>query len=111
MQVVPVEGLPEITERSDLPALIIAALRVVAWPDGSEGVRSGDVVVVSSKIISKHEGQWAEDRDEAVAADTVRVVADPRRSADRGEPLGHRDGLGRGGPLEHPPDAATAPRP
>ena len=75
MQVAAVEGLPEITEQSDLPGLIVAGLRNVAWPDGSAGVRSGDVVVLSSKIISKHEGRWADDRDEAIGADTVRVVA------------------------------------
>lgn len=75
MQVVAVPGLPEIDERTDLAALLRDALTTLTWPDGTRGTRPGDILVVSSKIISKAEGQWAEDRDEAVTADTVRVVA------------------------------------
>ena len=75
MQVVAVEGLPEFDEGMDLADELGTALAGLAWPDGSTGLTPGDIVVVSSKIISKCEGQWADDRDEAVAADTVRTVA------------------------------------
>lgn len=75
MQVVAVYGLPEFDQTSDLPAVLAAALPQVVWPDGSAGVRPDDILVISSKIISKVEGQWADDRDEAIAADTVRPVA------------------------------------
>lgn len=75
MQMVAVEGLPEFDESTDLVAVLRTALPTVTWPDGSTGTQAGDILVVSSKIISKAEGQWADDRDEAIAADTVRAVA------------------------------------
>jgi coenzyme F420-0:L-glutamate ligase/coenzyme F420-1:gamma-L-glutamate ligase len=75
MQVVAVPGLPEFGAGEDIVDVLASGLADLVWPDGSQGVADGDVLVVSSKIISKTEGQWVEDRDEAVAADTVRVVA------------------------------------
>ncbi len=69
--VVPVGGLPEITAGSDLAALIAAAA-----PD----LRDGDILVVTSKIVSKAEGRvLAASREQAIEAETVRVVA--RRGA------------------------------
>ncbi|MFG2513460.1 coenzyme F420-0:L-glutamate ligase [Streptomyces sp. NPDC048584] len=64
----PVAGLPEIREGDDLAKLIAAAV-----PDLSDG----DVVIVTSKIVSKAEGRIAEaaDREAAIDAETVRVVA------------------------------------
>jgi coenzyme F420-0:L-glutamate ligase/coenzyme F420-1:gamma-L-glutamate ligase len=47
MEVVGVHGLPEVAPGDDLPALIAAAVEVV----------DGDVVVVTSKIVSKAEGR------------------------------------------------------
>jgi coenzyme F420-0:L-glutamate ligase/coenzyme F420-1:gamma-L-glutamate ligase len=62
-----VSGLPEITPGANLAELIAAAT-----PD----LRNGDILVVTSKIISKAEGRVVSaDRDEAIAAETVRVVA------------------------------------
>lgn len=75
MQVVGLEGLPEFTTGMDLATVLVTPLRTMHWPDGRTGVRDGDIVAVSSKIVSKVEGQWADDRDEAVTADTRRVVA------------------------------------
>lgn len=75
MQIVAVPGLPRFDQTVDLAATVAAATVDLRWPDGSRGLADGDVLVVSSKIISKAEGQWADDRDAAVAADTVRVVA------------------------------------
>ena len=69
--VVPVGGLPEITAGSDLAALIAGAA-----PD----LRDGDILVVTSKIVSKAEGRVvAASREQAIEAETVRVVA--RRGA------------------------------
>src|SRR5712691_10540540 len=69
--VVPVTGLPEITAGSDLAALIAEAV-----PD----LREGDILVVTSKIVSKAEGRVvAASREQAIEAETVRVVA--RRGA------------------------------
>ncbi|MGO2668651.1 MAG: coenzyme F420-0:L-glutamate ligase [Microbacterium gubbeenense] len=66
------EGIDEITSGADLQAIIGDAL--AASPDG---IQSGDIVVVTSKIISKAEGRFvsAVDREDAITAETVRVVA------------------------------------
>ena len=69
--VIPVTGLPEITSGADLAALIAGAV-----PD----LRAGDILVVTSKIVSKAEGRVVTAaRDQAIEAETVRVVA--RRGA------------------------------
>jgi coenzyme F420-0:L-glutamate ligase/coenzyme F420-1:gamma-L-glutamate ligase len=63
----PVTGLPEVTEGADLAALIAGAA-----PD----LRDGDILVVTSKIVSKAEGRVAAvPREQAIAAETARVVA------------------------------------
>ena len=67
----PVTGLPEITAGSDLAALIAGAA-----PD----LREGDILVITSKIVSKAEGRVVTvPREQAIEAETVRVVA--RRGA------------------------------
>jgi coenzyme F420-0:L-glutamate ligase / coenzyme F420-1:gamma-L-glutamate ligase len=66
-----VAGLPEITRGASLAELIAAAV-----PD----LADGDILVVTSKIISKAEGRViSADREDAIAAETVRVIA--RRGA------------------------------
>lgn len=67
-----VAGLPEVRTGDDLAKLIAAA---------EPGLVDGDVLLVTSKIVSKAEGRvvQAEDREAAVDAETVRVVA--RRGA------------------------------
>jgi coenzyme F420-0:L-glutamate ligase / coenzyme F420-1:gamma-L-glutamate ligase len=68
--VLPVAGLPEVTAGTDLAALIADA--ALAGP----GLLDGDIVVITSKIISKAEDRViAGDRDAAIRAETVRVVA------------------------------------
>jgi len=65
--VIPVTGLPEITAGADLAALIAEAA-----PD----LRDGDILVVTSKIVSKAEGRVVTaPREQAIEAETVRVVA------------------------------------
>jgi coenzyme F420-0:L-glutamate ligase / coenzyme F420-1:gamma-L-glutamate ligase len=62
-----VAGLPEIAAGTDLAALI--AERVA-------DLRDGDIVVITSKVISKAEGRVvASSREDAIEAETVRVVA------------------------------------
>jgi coenzyme F420-0:L-glutamate ligase/coenzyme F420-1:gamma-L-glutamate ligase len=75
--VVAVPGLPEVTADDDLAGLVAMALPSLRWPDGATGVREGDVVVVTSKVVSKAEGRVvaAGDREDAITAETVRVVA------------------------------------
>ncbi|MEP6854636.1 MAG: coenzyme F420-0:L-glutamate ligase [Pedococcus sp.] len=72
-------GLPEVVSDDDLAALLLAAARA----NDAELVE-GDVLVVSSKIVSKALGLWADgqDRSVAIAAQTVRTVAE-RRTGDR----------------------------
>jgi coenzyme F420-0:L-glutamate ligase/coenzyme F420-1:gamma-L-glutamate ligase len=65
--VIPVTGLPEITAGADLAALLAEA---------APGLRDGDILVVTSKIVSKAEGRVVTaSRDRAIEAETVRVVA------------------------------------
>ncbi len=60
-------GLPEITAGADLAGLIAAAA-----PD----LADGDILVITSKVVSKAEGRLIRaSRDEAIARETVRVVA------------------------------------
>ncbi|GGQ60004.1 coenzyme F420-0:L-glutamate ligase [Streptomyces asoensis] len=63
-----VGGLPEVRAGDDLTKLIAAA---------EPGLADGDVLLVTSKIVSKAEGRivHAEDREAAIDAETVRVVA------------------------------------
>ena len=68
-----VEGLPEFRAGDDLAALIGDALDAFQ----SDGLQDGDILAVTSKIVSKAEGRIvvAEDREDAITAETVRVVA------------------------------------
>nr|WP_230416955.1 coenzyme F420-0:L-glutamate ligase [Micromonospora tarapacensis] len=76
MEILPVPGIGHVTEGDDLTALIGGA---APW------LRDGDVLVVTSKIVSKAEGRLVDvpadgpdrqaARDEVLAAETVRVVA------------------------------------
>jgi coenzyme F420-0:L-glutamate ligase/coenzyme F420-1:gamma-L-glutamate ligase len=62
-----VTGLPEIADGADLAALITGAAPALA---------DGDIVVVTSKIVSKAEGRVIRaDREQAIDEETVRVVA------------------------------------
>ncbi len=65
-------GIPEVRVGDDVAAMILAAVE-----RSGEPLADGDVVVVTSKIVSKAEGRAvkAEDREAAITAETVRVVA------------------------------------
>ncbi len=66
-QVLGVEGIPEVEAGADLGALIAKAGTFL----------DGDILLVTSKIVSKAEGRLlhAADREAAIDAETVRVVA------------------------------------
>ncbi len=66
LEVLPIPGLPEVGPGDDLADLLDRV-----------DIRDGDVVVVTQKVISKQEGRIVptSDRDAAIAAETVRVVA------------------------------------
>jgi coenzyme F420-0:L-glutamate ligase/coenzyme F420-1:gamma-L-glutamate ligase len=65
------DGLPEIQPGDDLVALLAAVLRA------GEPLADGDVLVLTSKVVSKAEGRYvaAADREQAITDETVRVVA------------------------------------
>jgi coenzyme F420-0:L-glutamate ligase/coenzyme F420-1:gamma-L-glutamate ligase len=69
VEILAVGGLPEIAAGDDVAALLVAA----------EGfaLADGDILMVTSKIISKAEGRLvqAENREAAIDAEAVRVVA------------------------------------
>ena len=66
-----IPDLPEVAPGTDLAALIAEA---------ASDLRDGDILVITSKVVSKAEGRVATmSRDEAIEAETVRVVA--RRGA------------------------------
>ena len=72
LRIWPVEGLPEVAEGDDIAALVAGRARDLA---------DGDVVVVTSKIVSKAEGRVLAGvgeggREKAIDSETVRVVAE-----------------------------------
>jgi coenzyme F420-0:L-glutamate ligase/coenzyme F420-1:gamma-L-glutamate ligase len=72
VELIPVEGLPEIRPGDDLVVLLAPELEAL-------GVRDGDVVAVTQKIVSKAEGRMVADEGEGRSAwierETTRVVA------------------------------------
>ncbi len=64
-----VAGLPEISPGDDLAGLIAGS---------AIDLRDGDILVVTSKVVSKAEGRirTGVDRDDAIDAETVRVVSE-----------------------------------
>nr|WP_206070651.1 coenzyme F420-0:L-glutamate ligase [Knoellia sp. DB2414S] len=79
MTVTGVEGIPEVREGDDVVALLLEG----CTRTGIE-LADGDIVVISSKIVSKSLGLWADSADKAavVEGETVRVVAE-RVAGDR----------------------------
>ena len=69
LQVWALDGIPEIAPGDDLVTVIADA--------AAGDLADGDIVVVTSKIVSKAEGRIvaADDREDAITAETVRVVA------------------------------------
>jgi coenzyme F420-0:L-glutamate ligase/coenzyme F420-1:gamma-L-glutamate ligase len=67
-----IPGIPEISTGTDLAAVIADAMVAESGP----GLRDGDILVVTSKVVSKAEGRTrTESRADAIAAETARVVA------------------------------------
>ena len=64
-----VEGIPEIVAGDDLAAVILDAV--------GDSLQDGDIISVTSKIVSKAEGRQvaAADREQAITEQTVRTVA------------------------------------
>ena len=90
LEIRPILGLPDVSPGDDVAALMLDRVGRVLWADGSHGLATGDVVVITSKIVSKAEGRVVvgadrdTDRDAVIAAETTRVVAS--RVASPGQP-------------------------
>lgn len=71
MQVWAIDGIPEIRPGDDLAEIIGDRLAGTGAPE------NGDILVVTSKIVSKAEGRQmsAADREQAISDETVRLVA------------------------------------
>jgi coenzyme F420-0:L-glutamate ligase / coenzyme F420-1:gamma-L-glutamate ligase len=74
--VLPLEGIPEISEGDDVAALICKAAEAAGFQ-----IEDGDVVVVTQKIVSKAEGRLVdadpedeEARDAVIASQSVRIL-------------------------------------
>jgi coenzyme F420-0:L-glutamate ligase/coenzyme F420-1:gamma-L-glutamate ligase len=71
------DGVPEVAAGDDLAGMLVAALAAEDF-----ALADGDVVVVTSKVVSKAEGRAVRvDREEAITSETVRLVA--RRGSTR----------------------------
>lgn len=73
-----VPGIPEIAAGDDLARLLGDALLAAAADDPDLAPRDGDILVVTSKVVSKAEGRQlpVADRQRAIDEETVRVVAE-----------------------------------
>jgi coenzyme F420-0:L-glutamate ligase/coenzyme F420-1:gamma-L-glutamate ligase len=72
-----VPGIPEVEPGDDLAALVGDALAEDAGLHPDRAPRAGDILIVTSKVVSKAEGRVvaAENREQAITDETVRVVA------------------------------------
>jgi coenzyme F420-0:L-glutamate ligase/coenzyme F420-1:gamma-L-glutamate ligase len=80
VQLIPVPGIPLVETGDDLAALVGAALERAGL-----GLEDGDVVIITSKIVSKAEGRWV-DLDTVTPGEEARKMAaqcgkDPREVA------------------------------
>jgi len=81
-----IEGIPEIVAGDDLSEIIAAGIST-----GSiNGIENGDILAVTSKIVSKAEGRivQAADREDAITSQTVRLVAQRGHTRIVENPLG-----------------------
>ena len=87
VEIRPVLGLSEIRAGADLASLLLDHIGDVVWSDGSRGLLSCDIVVITSKIVSKAEGRVVATTDRAavIASQTTRTVAS--RRSESGEEL------------------------
>lgn len=81
-------GIGEVAAGDDVAELIAAAV-------GSDGLRDGDIVAVSSKIVSKAEGRTLEgvDRDAAIDAETQRTITEWTTARGRSRVVETKHGL------------------
>jgi coenzyme F420-0:L-glutamate ligase/coenzyme F420-1:gamma-L-glutamate ligase len=93
LHVFALEGIGEIAADADLASVIVRAAR--ATDVRYSPLQDGDIVAVTSKIVSKAEGRTvaATDRDAAIAGETVRVVASREHAGGVTRIVENRQGL------------------
>jgi coenzyme F420-0:L-glutamate ligase/coenzyme F420-1:gamma-L-glutamate ligase len=71
------DGIPEVAAGDDLADVIGSALEALSARQPDVALADGDILSVTSKVVSKAEGRQvaADDREDAITAETVRVVA------------------------------------
>ncbi len=77
LEIIGITGLPEITEGDDLPTLFLDAVQ-----EQQVGVADGDLIVITSKIVSKSEGRVVDLATVEVSSEAERIARntekDPR---------------------------------
>ncbi|WP_082573832.1 MULTISPECIES: coenzyme F420-0:L-glutamate ligase [unclassified Nocardioides] len=69
LSVIAPDGVPEIAAGDDLATIVLTAL-------GTDGLADGDILVVTSKVVSKAEGRVVQgDREHWIDVETIRLVA------------------------------------
>ena len=73
MQIWAIEGIPEVVDGDDVAGLVLAGVST----GSTTSLLNGDILAITSKIVSKAEGRtiMAADREDAITAETVRLVA------------------------------------
>lgn len=80
MQVIAAGDIGDVVPGFDLAAAIADVCALAQWNDGAQGLRDGDIVVVTSKVVSKAEGRIVsfsspEERAAIIEKESVRIVA------------------------------------
>lgn len=77
LQIWALPGIPEVVPGTDLVSVITDAVGSTLRHGDVLPLADGDILIVTSKIVSKAEGRLiaADDREDAITAETVRVVA------------------------------------
>ena len=77
LSIFPLRGIPEVVPGDKVADLISGAMEAMEAENSGEALRDGDILAVTSKIVSKAEGRLvkADHREDAITAETVRVVA------------------------------------
>lgn len=90
-----IEGIPEIEAGDDLVAVIAHAVETMAAADPEAALEDGDILVVTSKIVSKAEGMQVPlaARELAIEEDTVRIVAERAHAGGTTKIVETRQGL------------------
>ena len=77
LQVAAPEGMGEVLPDTDLARAIALLVGGTSWPDGSRGIKPGDIIVIASKIVAKAEGRIRSvtELDQALAEESVEILA------------------------------------